>query len=571
MHAPLVQTSPLKILIAEDSDSDRLILARLVSRLGHRVSEATDGTQAVKKFRDERPDLVLLDALMPHMDGMECARRIKALAGDELVPVIFLTSLTDAKSLAECLEAGGDDFIAKPYNRVILAAKINAFNRMRVMHRTLSEQRDDIRARNEQLLDEQAIAKRVFDNVAHTGCLDVPHIRYVASPMSIFNGDILFACPRPAGGMHILIGDFTGHGLPAAIGAMPVAEIFYGMTSKGFSASEVLQEINQKLRRILPTGMFCCAAMVEADYHLDQVGIWNGGLPDGFLLRHSGGMISLPSTHLPLGVLDADSFDATMVFQMTRPGDTVLLMTDGVLEASDGDGVMLGESGVRDAVKEGGTGAELVEHILRRVREHTGQQPDKDDMTLISLEIAEEQEDTAFSATLGQSALQGPVQWACSYEISESTLGRFSPLPLLLHICTQVPGLRKRSGEVYTLLAELYNNALEHGILRLPSEWKSSSGGFARYYIERQKRLSQVKDHFIRFELRHRQTEHGGELTIACEDSGKGFDFDEASPHGRITGDYAGRGLVLIRELTDAMSVQAPGNRVEIVYNWQAT
>lgn len=301
MDDPLPENRPLRILIADDSHSDRLILKTLLRRLGHEVEDAENGLEAVNIFRKSAPDIVLLDALMPVMDGMEAARQIKVLAGEQLVPLIFLTSLSDAGALARCLEAGGDDFLTKPYNRIIIEAKINAFNRMRLMHRTLSHHRDLIRERNSTLLEEQKVAKRVFDNVAHTGCLDAPNIRFHASPMSIFNGDVLFACPRPAGGMQILIGDFTGHGLPAAIGAMPVAEIFYGMTSKGFSGSDVLREINQKLGRILPTGMFCCAAMIQADFHLNQLQIWNGGLPDGVLLRKDGARETIVSRHLPLG------------------------------------------------------------------------------------------------------------------------------------------------------------------------------------------------------------------------------------------------------------------------------
>jgi len=269
----------LRILIADDSDTDRLILQALIKRLGHEVIEATDGLEAVEKFREGSPDIVLLDALMPRMDGMEAARHIKALAGERLVPIIFLTSLSDAEDLARCLEAGGDDFLTKPYSRVIIEAKIKAFDRMRRMHDTLSSQHEEISERNRQLLEEQTIARRVFDNVAHTGCLDSPNIRYHASPLSVFNGDVLFASPRPAGGMLIFLGDFTGHGLPAAIGAMPVAEIFYGMARKGFSGADVLREINQKLKLILPTGMFCCGAMVEADFKLGQLRVWNGGLP----------------------------------------------------------------------------------------------------------------------------------------------------------------------------------------------------------------------------------------------------------------------------------------------------
>ncbi|MFO8142394.1 MAG: response regulator [Marinobacter sp.] len=207
----------MKVLIAEDSDSDRLILSALVRKLGHEVFEASDGIEAVAMFVDVQPDIVLLDALMPRMDGMEAARQIKALAGEQLVPLIFLSSLSDASEVARCLEAGGDDFLVKPYNRVILEAKINAFNRMRTMHRVLSDQRDQIRRQNEAMIEEQKIARRVFDNVAHTGCLNADNIHYHASPMSVFNGDVLFAADRPGGGTLIFLGDFTGHGLPAPL------------------------------------------------------------------------------------------------------------------------------------------------------------------------------------------------------------------------------------------------------------------------------------------------------------------------------------------------------------------
>ena len=78
----------MKVLIAEDSDSDRLILGALLRKLDHEVLEAKDGTEAVALFTNTEPDIVLLDALMPRMDGMEAARQIKALAGERLVPVM---------------------------------------------------------------------------------------------------------------------------------------------------------------------------------------------------------------------------------------------------------------------------------------------------------------------------------------------------------------------------------------------------------------------------------------------------------------------------------------------------
>ena len=73
---------------------------------------------------------------------------------------------------------------------------------------------------------------------------------------SIFNGDLLLATRTPSGSMYVMLGDFTGHGLPAAIGAIPVAEVFYGMANKGFSIAAIVAETNRKLRAILPTEVF---------------------------------------------------------------------------------------------------------------------------------------------------------------------------------------------------------------------------------------------------------------------------------------------------------------------------
>ena len=201
----------IKVLVADDNRSDRLILSSILKNQGHHVIEACDGMEALAAFEAEQPDIVLMDVMMPRMDGMEATRRIKGMSDGELVPVIFLTSLKKASELAECLEAGGDDFLSKPYNQTILQAKIKAFYRMRQMNEKIADN-------NAYMLQEQRVAKAVFDNVAHSGCLDAPNIKSLVSPLAVFNGDVLLAAYRPAGGMHILLGDFTGHGLPAAIG-----------------------------------------------------------------------------------------------------------------------------------------------------------------------------------------------------------------------------------------------------------------------------------------------------------------------------------------------------------------
>lgn len=231
--APVLEA--LTILIAEDSAADRLLLASIIRRQGHQALTVSNGAEAIEVFARERPQLVLMDALMPVMDGFEAARQIKQLAGEALVPIIFLTSLRESEALAQCLDAGGDDFLPKPYNPLILAAKINAMDRLRRLQATVLQQRDLIARHHEHLMHEQRAAKAVFDKVAHSGCINAaPNIRYLQSPYALFNGDLLLAAYTPSGDMHVLLGDFTGHGLPAAIGAMPLAEVFYGMTAKGY-------------------------------------------------------------------------------------------------------------------------------------------------------------------------------------------------------------------------------------------------------------------------------------------------------------------------------------------------
>ena len=336
--------SRLTVLIAEDGAADRLLLARIVSKQGHDVLTAENGEQAVALFAQQRPQLVLLDALMPVMDGFEAARQIKALAGEALVPIIFLTSLSEEEALVQCLEAGGDDFLAKPYRPVILAAKIKAMDRLRRLQATVLEQRDQIARHHHHLLNEQRVAKAVFDKVAHAGCLSAPNIRYLQSPYALFNGDLLLAAYTPCGDMHVLLGDFTGHGLPAAVGAMPLAEIFYGMTAKGYGLAQTLREMNAKLKRILPVDMFCCALMLNLSLQRRMVEFWNGGMPDAYLLSATGDADPLPmvSRHLPLGVLAAERFDDSTQVLPLALGERLLLLSDGVVDTSDDNDQLFG-------------------------------------------------------------------------------------------------------------------------------------------------------------------------------------------------------------------------------------
>jgi CheY-like chemotaxis protein len=560
---------PLTILIAEDSAADRMLLSTIVRRQGHEVLTAANGAEAVEAFRQQRPQLVLMDAMMPVMDGFEAARQIKALAGETLVPIIFLTSLTESEALARCLEAGGDDFLAKPYNQVILAAKIKAMDRLRRLQATVLEQRDQIARHHDYLLNEQRVAKAVFDKVAHSGCLNAPNIRYLQSPYALFNGDLLLAAFTPAGDMHVLLGDFTGHGLPAAVGAMPLAEVFYGMTAKGYGLSETLREMNAKLKRILPVDMFCCATLLCLSFQRRSVEVWNGGMPDGYL--HSvatGERTPLTARHLPLGVLSPQTFDdRTEVFPMAV-GDRVFLLSDGVIDTCDANEQLFGVGRLQQVFAANRQPDRLFEEIEQALRDFRGEA--RDDVSMVEVSLLEAEQLSPPALVYSDSGQSCPLDWSVSFEFRAATLKRFNPLPYLLQLLLEVHGLRAQSGALYSVLAELYSNALEHGVLGLDSSLKRDASGFARYYQQRNARLDELQDGYVRVHLQVTPRGEGGCLTIRVEDSGKGFDVDRVMARPLDGVRLSGRGVSLIRQLSRSAQWSDDGRSARVEFFWEA-
>ncbi len=559
----------LSILIAEDGAADRMLLAAIVRRQGHRVTTAANGAEAISLFERERPQLVLMDALMPVMDGFEAAQQIKRLAGNELVPIIFLTSLTENEALVRCLEAGGDDFIAKPYNPIILEAKIQAMHRLRRLQATALEQRDLIGRRNQQLLDEQRAAKAIFDKVAHAGCLNAPNIRYRQSPRALFNGDLLLAAQAPAGRMFVLLGDFTGHGLPAAVGAMPLAETFYGMTAKGYSSNQILRDINAKLKLILPVEMFCCATFLDINLEQGILRVWNGGLPDGFLLKADGDWLPLRSRHLPLGVREASSFDDSFETLPLAMGDRLLLLSDGLLESRNADDQLFGEQRLLAVIEANRNPATLFDDVQEALQAFHGQI--LDDLSLVEVSMLAESEETAAHLShvypLGSRELR-PRDWTTCFELRPDSLRTADPLPMTMQLLLQISPLRYRVGTIFTVLSELYSNAMEHGVLLLDSSIKSDAEGFASYYRERQRRLEALDEGFVSIELTVKSEGGSGYLRITVRDSGPGFDVQRALNQQYCSEQLGGRGLRMIRQLSERFYWQPDGKVLNVEFHW---
>ncbi len=141
----------MKILVVDDSPTIRAALKGLLERMGHTVVEANDGKEALQIYRHDRPGLVLIDVVMPIMDGYESARHMRETKADEWVPIIFLSSKEADQDLDRAIEAGGDDYLVKPVSFVVLNAKIRALQRIESMRTKQLEMSRDLASANREL------------------------------------------------------------------------------------------------------------------------------------------------------------------------------------------------------------------------------------------------------------------------------------------------------------------------------------------------------------------------------------------------------------------------------------
>jgi diguanylate cyclase (GGDEF)-like protein len=141
----------MNILVVDDSPTIRAALKSLLERMGHTVVEADDGKEALEMYRQNRPGLVLIDVVMPVMDGYEAAQHMRETSAEEWVPIIFLSSKEADQDLNRAIEAGGDDYLVKPVSFVVLNAKIRALQRLESMRAKQLEMSRDLATANREL------------------------------------------------------------------------------------------------------------------------------------------------------------------------------------------------------------------------------------------------------------------------------------------------------------------------------------------------------------------------------------------------------------------------------------
>ncbi len=561
-----------KALIVDDDPVNRKLLKGILKRENYLPLLAENGAEAVEIFKEYRPDLVLMDIVMPVMNGYEAAREIKKLGEEHFVPIIFLTAVTDEEALTKCVESGGDDFLTKPYNRMVLKAKINAMERIRGLYTTLNAQKKKLEAYQSDIQHELEFAEHIFQNITSRGTLDLPYLKFWTSTMSMsmFNGDLLLAARKPSGGIHLVLCDFTGHGLPAAVGALPVSEVFVAMTHRGFSLAEIIVEINRKLRQELPTGFFCAAGFADIDVTQGTLSVWNGGLPELILVdRKKGFNKRISSNHLPLGIANKTIKRGDFTVTEITPELQLFMYTDGVIEAVNEDGAMFGDERLDQCFCDAKDSNEVLELLKRRVHDFRGDAEQHDDISFVQLDCQGARLDIPVEVqSVGPQGVM-PAEWKVNFNLSAGILKDINPVPMILNMLTHMRLAEDHRKRIFTVLTELYTNAMDHGLLRLSSDLKSTPEGFANYYVEREKRLDALTEGQTHFTIQQAVTDDGYVLRLRVTDTGQGFDIPTLSESPTVDTHKlvpSGRGIKLIKSLCRSLDYQDGGRTAEAVY-----
>lgn len=245
---------------------------------------------------------------------------------------------------------------------------------MRLLHDAIQNDLDMANVVMEQLIDKEAL-----DNDEQ--------ISYFTKPAVKFSGDLVLSQRGPCGKLYVMVADATGHGLSAAISALPALWVFYGMVKKSATVSEIAAEINFRLKQSIPVGRFVAAHIASINNPAQTVRLWSGGMPPAWLIDDKDGSVSeLPSTHPALGILEDRQFDPSCHIVEWDSVKQMLLLSDGVYEARTEDGISLGEDKILRIIHDK-PGNSLLSQLTTLLDEHLQDKPAVDDISIACIHL----------------------------------------------------------------------------------------------------------------------------------------------------------------------------------------
>lgn len=378
-----MDNASLKVLVVDDNPANLRFITQFLISEGCQVQTASTGADGFAMFCAHPPEIVLMDILLPDMDGREVTRAIKERTREHWVPVIYMTALCSDNDHISALEAGGDDYITKPINLRILRARINAMRRIATMQRRLTRTTHELAQFKARADHEKEIARELMERLIYQDRLNDPLLAIWQEPADSFSGDLIAATRSIADRLYVMVADSTGHGLAAALPLLQLSQIFYAMAERGFSLSTITQEMNNKTLARMPVDRFVAGVLVMVDPHNRLLEVWTGGNPPPVFISDDGCTIhQFTSQHMALGIETAEEFCAfTQVYQWPCAGH-IVVFTDGLVEPTNTRGDAFGD----DRVVEILTRTPAVDRLTALqtlFRSHLGAEKLQDDVSLV--------------------------------------------------------------------------------------------------------------------------------------------------------------------------------------------
>lgn len=252
----------------------------------------------------------------------------------------------------------------------------------------LAAQNEELHVLHQQVRREQRLAGHLLANVRRQGCLDIPGVRHLTTPLDFFNGDVALSAATPDGQLRWMLGDFTGHGLSAAVGTIPVASTFYATCRKGIGLVESIETINDLLKGLLPAGLFCATAVLSLDPPKRTLTVWNGGLPAVIVRNTRDGQLRLQSSQaLPLGLVSSRELEVCPVTMSVEPHEEIYVYSDGLTDAQNEAGSFFGGDRIAEVLAKPGVPGDGFGLLLEELKRYRGEVRAADDVSLIVVTV----------------------------------------------------------------------------------------------------------------------------------------------------------------------------------------
>ncbi len=391
-----------RIFIVDDNDDIRLLLKRILPVSRFDIDEARNGEEALDRIDGFKPDLVLLDIVMPGIDGLEVLRRLRDGSSD--VPVIFLSGKSESEDKVRGLESGGNDYITKPFNKAEVLARIDNQLKIRRLTCELKQANEILTQKQRTLDDDLEAAAGIQKSLLPQNMPDINNLvfdwRFMPSYM--IGGDIFNIVRLDENHIGLYMIDVSGHGVPAALVTVSLSQILRpeggGLTkeriyeSPGYRITSP-RAVMESLDREYPIerfGRYFTIVYMIIDTSTGNVTYSNAAHPAPVILRKSGELEILHKGGTIIGLGGIVPFEEGSA--SLHRGDRVMLFTDGILECRNDKNELYGSERFYSAVRSAKHKQldEFLDHIILSITIFSSGQPFEDDISIVVMEYGNE-------------------------------------------------------------------------------------------------------------------------------------------------------------------------------------